>query len=37
MKRKGKLDLPVEDAALQRAVARRLKRGLPLAGLLAAE
>ena len=36
MKRRKKLDLSFEDAATQRAIARSLKRGLPLAGLLAA-
>ena len=36
MKRRKKLDLSFEDAARQRAIARQLKRGLPLAGLLAA-
>ena len=36
MKRRKKLDLSVEDAATQRAIARSLKRGLPLVKLLAA-
>ena len=36
MKRKQKLSLSPENAARQREIARYLKRGLPLAGLLAA-
>ena len=36
MKRKQKLFLSPEDAARQREIARRLKLGLPLTGLLAA-
>ncbi len=36
MKRKQKLFLSPEDAARQREIARRLKLGLPLSGLLAA-
>ena len=36
MKRKQKLSLSVKDAARQREIARYLKRGLPLAGVLAA-
>ena len=36
MKRKRKLSLSVENAARQREIARYLKRGLPLTGLLAA-